>query len=175
MTHAAELGKSRKLVAGARWGTPGYTLPELIVALLVGMILTALAAPQISSALNSYRLQGAIASATWAIQSIRYQALVAGRPYQVVFTKSTNTYQIQSSADGGVTFTNAGSNGAVPLSGSATVLNQDTTLRFKPNGFVSAPVGALNFTITYKGLSQQACVSNYANIRITPAGQTCPF
>jgi Tfp pilus assembly protein FimT len=153
----------------------GYTLPELIFALLVGMILTAMATPHISSALNSYRLQGAVASSTWAIQSTRYQALVAGIQYQVVFNASTNTYQIQSSADGGVTFTNAGSNGAVPLSGSPVVLSQNTTLRFKPNGYVSAPVGALNYSISYQGFSEQVCVTNYANLKIVQVGQTCPY
>jgi prepilin-type N-terminal cleavage/methylation domain-containing protein len=153
----------------------GYTLPELIFALLVGVVLTAMAVPQISSTMNSYRLQGAVANATWAIQSTRYQALVAGIQYQVVFNATANTYQIQSSADGGVTFTNAGSNGAVPLSGSPVVLNQNTTLRFKPNGYVSAPVGALNFSISYQGLSEQVCVSNYANLKIVQVGQTCPF
>jgi hypothetical protein len=73
-----------------------------------------------------------------------------------------------------VTFTNAGSNGAVPISGSAVVMNQNTTLRFKPNGYVSAPVGALNYTITYQGLSEQVCVSNYANIKVIATSQTCP-
>ena len=148
---------------------------ELLVVMLIGGILTAMAIPQVQSGINQYRLDGAIASSTWAIQSTRYQALVQGAQYQVVFTKSTNSYQIQSSTDGGATFNNLAGTSAVPLSGVPTVLNQDTTLRFKPNGFVSAPVGALNFTITYQAHSQQVCVSNYANIKVIPTTQTCPF
>ena len=155
-------------------GLRGYSVVELLIVVLVGGILTAMAVPKVQSSLDQYHLEGAVASSTWAIQSTRYQALVQGVQYQVVFNASNNTYQIQSSADGGVTFTNAGSNGAVPLSGSAVVMNQNTTLRFKPNGYVSAPVGALNFTVSYRGLSEQVCVSNYANIKIITTTQTCP-
>ena len=157
-----------------RAGLRGFSIVELLIVVLVGLILTAMTIPQVKSGIYQYRLDGALASSTWAIQSTRYEALVQGAQYQVVFTKASNSYQIQSSADGGVTFTNLAGTSAVPLSGSKTVLNQDTTLRFKPNGFVSAPVGALNFTITYQGLSQQVCVSNYANIKVIPTTQTCP-
>jgi prepilin-type N-terminal cleavage/methylation domain-containing protein len=175
MTQACKYLNSRYFSERTWKQSCGYTLPELIFALLVGTILTAMAVPQISSTLNWYRLQGAIANATWAIQSTRYQALVAGVQYQVVFNATANTFQIQNSADGGVTFANTGSNGAVPLSGLPVVLNQNTTLLFKPNGFVSAPVGALNFTISYQGFSQQVCVSNYANLKVVQVTQTCPF
>ena len=170
-------GKRQSRPASVRFpqaGRRGFSMVELLVVMLIGGILTAMAIPQVQSGINQYRLDGAIASSTWAIQSTRYEALVQGVQYQVVFTKATNSYQIQSSADGGVTFSNAAGTSAVPLSGVATALNQDTTLRFKPNGFVSAPVGALNFTMTYKGLSSQVCVSNYANIKVIPTSQTCP-
>ena len=53
----------------------GYTLVEVMMAALVGTILTAVAIPQVRPAVNNYRLRGAVASATWAIQSTRYQAL----------------------------------------------------------------------------------------------------
>jgi prepilin-type N-terminal cleavage/methylation domain-containing protein len=151
----------------------GFTLIEVMIVLLIGSILTAMAIPQVRSGIYRYRLQGAVASSTWAIQSTRYQSLRDGIQYQVVFTKATNSYQIQSSTDGGATFTNVTGTSAVPLSGSATVLNQNTTLRFKPNGFVSAPVGALNFTLTYQGLCQKVTVSNYANITLSIIGPTC--
>jgi prepilin-type N-terminal cleavage/methylation domain-containing protein len=174
MMHVEGNNTSRSLVGSSRRGLRGYSIVELLIVVLVGGVLTAIAVPKVQSSLNQYHLDGAVASTTWAIQSTRYQALVQGVQYQVVFNTTTNTYQIQSSADGGVTFTNAGSNGAVPISGSAVVMNQNTTLRFKPNGYVSAPVGALNYTITYQGLSEQVCVSNYANIKVIATSQTCP-
>ena len=166
MTQAPEYGQSRKLVAGVPRENRGYSLIEIIFALLVGLILTAMAVPQVQSSLMWYRLQGAVASATWAVQSTRYQALMAGYPYQVVFTKSNSNYQIQSLPTGATSYANVGT--AVPLSGSTISLNQDTTLRFSPNGSVSAPTGGLTFTITYNGSTKTITVSTYGNVKVTP-------
>ena len=151
--------------------TRGFTMLELVMVLLVGMVLTVMAIPHVQSGIYRYRLQGAVASATWAIQSTRYQALMEGYPYRVAFTSSNISYQIQS-APNGTTYANVGT--AVPLSGSAVTLSADTTLQFKPNGFVSPQVGALNFTITYQGLCQKVTVTNYANISLSTIAATCP-
>jgi type II secretory pathway pseudopilin PulG len=150
-----------------RWGNAlGFSMIEIILSLLVGSILTAIAIPQIASVLNRYKLQGAVASSTWAIQSTRYQALMAGYPYQVVFTASTGKYQIQDLPPGAASYANVGT--AVPLSGAKVVLNQNTTLQFKPNGAVTATAGSLNFTLTFSGSTKTITVSNYGNINVTP-------
>jgi prepilin-type N-terminal cleavage/methylation domain-containing protein len=154
----------------ARAAARGFTILELIMVLAVGSILMAAAIPQVRSQVFRYRLHGAVASAVWAIQSTRYQALMKGYAYQVVFDQSANSYQIQSAPDN-VTFSNLG--GAVPMSGSPTVLDADTTLRFRPNGLVTNEVGNLNFTITYQGLCQTVSVSNYANITLSVIGPSC--
>jgi prepilin-type N-terminal cleavage/methylation domain-containing protein len=166
MTQAQEYRDSRELAARVPRNNCGYSLVELIVAMLILMILAALAVPQVGSVVNYYRLQGAVASATWAVQSTRYQALMAGYPYQVVFTKATSQYQIQDLPTGATTYANVGP--AIPLSGSTIALNQDTTLRFSPNGSVSAPTGALTFTITYHGSTKNITVSTYGNVKVTP-------
>jgi hypothetical protein len=101
-----------------------------------------------------------------AVQSTRYQALMAGYPYQVVFTKASTQYQIQDLPTGATTYANVGT--AIPLSGSTITLNQDTTLRFLPNGAVSAPTGALTFAITYHGSTKNITVSTYGNVKVTP-------
>jgi len=146
----------------------GYSLIEIMVAMLVGSILTAMAIPQVRSQTYQYRLQGAIASATWAIQSTRYQSLTEGYPYQVVFTQANNQYQIQSLPAGATTYANVGS--AVPLTASPVTLSQNTTMQFLPNGSVTASVGAQNFTITYQGFCQKVNVTNYGNISVS----SCP-
>ncbi len=144
----------------------GFSTIELLMVMIVGTILTAIAIPQVNSILRQYRLAGAVASSTWAVQSTRYQALMAGYPYQVVFTKSAGTYQIQNLPAGATSYANVGT--AVPLSGSAVSLNQDTTLKFLPNGSVSAPTGGLTFTLTYYGSTKTITVSTYGNIKVTP-------
>ena len=151
-------------------GTRGFTLIEILLAVLIGSILTVIAIPQVKTAVNRYRLQSAVTTATWAIQSTRYQALMEGYPYQVVLSSSANTYQIQNLPSGS-TYSNVGS--AVPLSGSSITLSASTTLQFKPNGYVSATVGALSFNISYQGLCQKVTVSNYANITLSTIAATC--
>ena len=155
-------------------GSIGFSLVEMMIALAIGMILTAIALPEIQSAVYNYRLRGAVSMATWAIQSTRYQALMGGYPYQVALTSSNGQYQIQSSPTNNGTYGNVGT--AVPLSGSAVTLSADTTLNFKPNGSVTATTGALNFKITYQGVCQKVTVTNYGNVTVTPTNPqpTCP-
>jgi type II secretory pathway pseudopilin PulG len=155
-------------------GTDGFSLAEITVVLAIGIILTAMAIPQVQSAIYNYRLRGAVSMATWAIQSTRYQALMEAYPYQVVFTSANGSYQIQNSPTANGTYTNVGT--AVPLSGSVIALSADTTLNFKPNGSVLATAGALNFTLTYQGVCQKVTVTNYGNVSITPANPqaSCP-
>jgi Tfp pilus assembly protein FimT len=143
-------------------GITGFSVVELLMALLVGLILAAMATPQVQSGLYTYRLKGAAASAIWAIQSTRYQALMEGYPYQVVFSQANQTYQIQNLPPGSASYANVGT--AVPLSGSPVTLNQDTTLQFKSNGSVTATVGTLSFVITYQGKAATLAVSNYGNV-----------
>ncbi|HEX3376954.1 MAG TPA: prepilin-type N-terminal cleavage/methylation domain-containing protein, partial [Candidatus Acidoferrales bacterium] len=106
MTQAQEYPDSRELAARALRNDSGYSLVELIFAVVISLILTAIAVPAVGSVLNNYRLQGAVANATWAIQSTRYQALMAGYPYQVVFTKASSQYQIQNLPTGATTYAN---------------------------------------------------------------------
>ena len=171
MTRACWHNNDNRMKSRFPGNTRGFTMLEIVMVLLVGTVLTVMAIPKAQSEIYRYRLQGAVASSTWAIQSTRYQALMEGYPYQVVFTSSNASYQIQNLPAGATVYANVGT--AVPLSGSAVTLNQNTTLQFKPDGFVLAPVGALNFTITYQGICQRVTVTNYANITLSAIGATC--
>ncbi len=165
MTQAREYREGRQSGPGSARKNRGYSLIEVIFAVVIILILAAFAVPQMGAVIFQYRLQGAVASATWAVQSTRYQALMAGFPYQVVFKKATNNYQIQDLPPGAGAYANVGT--AVPLSGTTIALNQDTTFRFLPNGSVSAPTGALNnFTITYHGSTKTITVSTYGNVKV---------
>src|SRR5260370_10264659 len=133
------------------------------------------AIPSVSCGLRNYRLEGAISSVPWAVPSTRYQALMEGYPFQVVFSSTANTYQIQSSPAGiAGPYGNIG--GAVPFSSYPVILSADTTLNFRPNGFVQATAGALSFNVAYQGVCQKLSVTNYGNVSITPTypQPTCP-
>lgn len=150
----------------------GFSLIEMMLVVLISIVLTAIAAPNIRTAVFRYRLEGAVASSTWAIQSTRYQSLMQGYQYQVVFSHTSNTYQIQDDPTGSGTFSNVGN--PIPLSGQPIALNADTTFTFKPNGFVNDPANLYYMTVTYQGMCQKIKVTNYANITLTTIAPTCP-
>jgi hypothetical protein len=98
-----------------------------------------------------------------------------GYPFQVVFSSAANTYQIQSSPTGvGGPYSNVGS--ATPFSAFPVTLSADTTLNFRPNGFVQATTGTLVFNVAYQGVCQKISVTNYGNVSISPKypQPTCP-
>ena len=146
---------------------------ELAMVMLIAMITAAFALPIVQTTVNKYQLRSATASATWAIQSTRFQALMEGYPYQVTLTGGTGglnpTYQIASKPVGAGSFSNVG--GSIPLSGRPVVLGANIVLQFQPNGTVatspstSAPYA---FTISYSGTTETITVSNYGNVDVTP-------
>ena len=118
------------------------------------------------STIDTYNLNAAATSASWAIQTTRYQALMKGYPYQLTFNTTTNSYQITSEPAGTGTFSNVG--GAVRrFQGTPVVLSAGAQLQFKGNGSVSSVVaGSQTFTITYKGRTKTITVSNYGSVTV---------
>jgi general secretion pathway protein H len=161
---------TRRLPGNSR----GFSLIEMLVMLAIGTILMIMAIPSVRTGLRNYRLEGAISSVTWAVHSTRYQALMEGYPFQVVLNSAANTYQIQSMPPPAVVYSNVGT--AVPFSAYPVTLSADTTLNFRPNGFVQATTGTLTFNVAYQGVCQKLVVTNYGNVSITPTypQPTCP-
>jgi Tfp pilus assembly protein FimT len=156
----------------------GFSLTEALVVVVVGIIMTAIAIPSVTAGIRSYRVSSAVASINWAIHSTRYQALEEGYPFEVVFSSTANTYLIQSSPANNGVYSNVdtSANPSVAFSSYPVVLSADTTLQFKPNGYVTPAVGALVFTVTYQGICQKLSVTNYGNVSVTPSHPqpTCP-
>jgi prepilin-type N-terminal cleavage/methylation domain-containing protein len=142
----------------------GFSLIELLLVVTVSLILCAIAVPATRSAIANYQLTAAVDSATGVIQSTRYQAIMNGYPYQVVFNATNNTFQVSNEAPPATSFTSVAS--AVPLSAERITLSASPTFQFKPNGSVSATVGAMSFTITYNGVTKTVTVSNYGSINV---------
>lgn len=151
----------------------GFTLTELSVALLIAGITAAFALPIVQTTVDRYQLKAAVASATWSIQSARFQALQQGYPYQVTLSGGTGgvnpSYQIANKVIGASSFSNVGS--AVPFSGKPVVLGATTVFQFQSNGTVAtSPTSTppYTFTVSYKGTTETITVSNYGNINVTP-------
>lgn len=148
----------------------GFSMLELVVTLLIMLIVVAIAVPLMRPAVQRYQLRAAATSVGGAIQATRYRAISDGFPYQLVLSKAAGTYQVQNNPNflTGGGYANVGS--AVPISGFSTVvtLSGDTTFQFRPSGLVTAPVGAMNLTLTYAGNTETITVSTYGNVKVTP-------
>jgi Tfp pilus assembly protein FimT len=162
-----------KQVGERRSASGGFSLIELAMVMLISMITAGFALPIVQTTVQKYRLKSATASATWAIQSTRFQALMEGYPYEVTFSGSTGgvnpTYQIADEPVGSSSFSNVGT--AVPVSGAPVVLGATTVFIFQPNGTVAtspASTAPYTFTIAYSGTTETITVSNYGNVDVTP-------
>lgn len=138
---------------------------EVAITTSILIILVAFAIPSMFSTVRLFRLNAAAGSATSAIQTTRFQAIMQGYPFQLTFSAANNTFQIASEPMGAVSFTNVG--GAVPLSGSPITLSAGTVLQFKPNGSLSATSGnSETFQISYAGRTKTIAVSNYGSVTV---------
>ena len=135
-----------------------------MVVLLVVLVLSAFAIPQIQAALYSYRLNAAVSASSWAIQTTRYQAIMHGYPYQIAFSAAQNTYQVSSEPGGTAAFSAIGT--AVPFATSVIAFSASTTLQFSPNGSVTPVLGSMTYSISYAGATKNVTVSNYGSITI---------
>jgi Tfp pilus assembly protein FimT len=151
---------------------------ELVIAMGIVLVMTILAIPLVQNVSAYFKLQGAVASVSAAIQSTRYQAIFQGYPHQVVLSAAAKTIQIQNQPGGAGPFVNvcpaALNSCPIPLSGSGTpvTLDQDITLTFSPGGRVQLNYGAgscpCTLIITYGSKPETITVSSYGNIKITP-------
>lgn len=145
--------------------TRGFTLIEVLIAIAIGTVLTAIAVPVITAEVQQLRLSGAVTSATQAIAATRFQAIQNGYPYNITFSPTAFTYQIANEVPPAATFSNVGS--AVPLSGTILTLNATTVLQFNANGTVTCTtcgtgmaVNGAVMTITYAGHTATISISS---------------
>lgn len=150
----------------------GFTMIELTIVLLIASVISAMAIPIVGAAVNQYRLRSAVANATWAIQSTRFQALEEGYPFQVTIAGDSNgkspSYQIASEPPGNIGFANVGT--PIPILSQTSVISEPTVIQFKPNGTLTLTQNgnsATSFQISYLGYSNTITVSNYGNVSIS--------
>jgi len=134
-------------------------------------VMTAISIPVVKSSLNAYKVSSAVASVTNAVQSTRYRAIATGYPFQVVFTAATSSYQIQSDPTDTGAFANVGN--PIVFTAAPNMMNQNTTLTFRPGGAVASPQALANgstpMTLTYSNATPELIsVSAYGRINVTP-------
>ena len=145
--------------------SPGFSLLELLTALIIGTTLTVVAIPVTNKILMNIRLNAAVATVSGAIDTTRYQAIMHGYPYQLAFSSATRTYQVLSQPGGTGAFGNVGN--SVPFTETSGLsLSTSTTLQFNPNGIVSATVGTNSFTMSYSTLTKTITVSGVGRVQV---------
>lgn len=156
---------------GKQNNSRGFTMPELMIVLLVGTILTAIAIPLMNSAMATMRMNSTVSAITAAISQTRYRAIMNSQLYTLVFTTPNNTFVV----------TNLGTNASdasVPLPNQAIALNGGAnatyTFTLCPNGTVYGAGGACPsnnpppaLTATYQGRQTNINVSNVGNVNAT--------
>ncbi len=154
----------------------GMSIAELLIVVAIALVMAALAIPTTRSAVANYQLNAAVDTASGAIQTTRYQAIMHGYPYQVDFDSTANTVQVSSEIPPAVIFSPVAN--ALPISSSPVVMAVGTAnaasaghaiLQFKPNGSISIASGQaapLSFTISYYGTTKTVTVSNYGSISV---------
>ena len=150
----------------------GFTMIELTIVLLITGVISAMAIPIVGAAVNQYRLRSAVANATWAIQSTRFQALEESYPFQVTIAGNSNgkspSYQIASEPPGNVGFANVGT--PIPILSQPPPLASPRSSNSNPMGRVTLTQNgnsATSFQISYLGYSNTITVSNYGNVSIS--------
>jgi prepilin-type N-terminal cleavage/methylation domain-containing protein len=168
----------------------GYSLVELMVVVVIGLVTTAIAVPLVQNAIATYQVRSAVSAVTGVIQATRFQAISAGYPYRIVFNISNSTYQVFYSTAGytapnwvavtnpdgtprpPIPFSNSSLQATMTLPGQTSPTSN--TLDFKAGGLVVTPaVGAAGsstptFSLNFKGLTETIAISTYGSITVTP-------
>jgi prepilin-type N-terminal cleavage/methylation domain-containing protein len=112
----------------------GFTLLELVMAMAVGTILTAIAVPVVVNAQKNLRLTSAVSAISGGISQTRYQSIMTSQVYTLTINAAAGTYVVTNVATGA-----AGT--AIPYSTSGVAINGGSgtyTFLFCPNGTVWA-------------------------------------
>jgi hypothetical protein len=88
---------------------------EALMVVAIGLLLGGMAIPIFTNAMKNYYQSATVSAAAGAIQSTRFQAIMQGYPYQLVFTPSTLSYQLFTEVPPATKFSLV-----VPLTGSPT-------------------------------------------------------
>lgn len=150
----------------------GFTLLEMVIVVAIGVVLTALAIPVISTTWANMRINAAVGQFSGAIASARYRAIKDSQPYTFVLTTPANTY-VETNT---VTLT---ADAAIALPSYVTITGtggSPFTYTLCPNGIIYGAGGVCNpppattpttLSFTYQGRQINLAVSGVGNVTTT--------
>lgn len=129
----SEQQRPRRTGERQRCGQPGFTVPELLIVLIVGAVLTAIALPMYNSAMLNMRMNSMVGAISGAVSRTRYQSIMSSKIYTLAITAPGNSYVVTDVTDGTAA-------SAVPLPSTSIAVNGGTaatyTFTLCPNGVV---------------------------------------
>ena len=148
-----------------RHTSAGFSLIELLIVIAISIVLAGIAIPVFTSAIKSYDQTATVSAATGAIESTRFQAIMHGYPYQLVFTSSTLSYQTFNEVPPAATFSAVGAAIPLPAAGGVALNGAATfTYTFFANGIVTVTAGQPNMQIANSVRSNTITVSGVGNV-----------
>lgn len=148
----------------------GFTLIEMVLVVLVGMTMAAIAIPVLTKAMTNMRINSAVGQFSGAIASARFRAIKNSQQYTLVLTTPANTYVVTNTVT-------SQADSAVPLPSYITITGatgSTFTYTLCPNGIVYGAGGcspnpntppALSFT--YQNRQINIAVSDVGNVTTT--------
>ena len=166
MRHA----ETKKLGPGRLGQQDGFTLVEILVALTIIGILSAIAIPNWSTLLPTHALNGAARQVQSELHRLKSRAVSENAAFRLVFSTSNYTYTIEKYSGGSWTAT--GENKPLP-EGITLASTSDTTLGFTSRGISSDSTDTPKTVklCNNKGAGKNIVLSSTGRIRIENA--TC--
>ena len=163
-----ERAKTRMLRAFGLRRRDGFTLIEIIVALTIVGILSAIAIPNWSTLLPTHALNGAARQVQSELHRLKSRAVSENAAFHLVFSTSSYTYTIEKYSGGSWTAT--GENKPLP-EGITLASTSDTTLGFTSRGTSSDSSDRTVKLCNIKGAGKNVVLSDIGRVRIVNA--TC--
>ena len=147
-----------------RHSNSGFTMIEALMVVAICMALAAIALPPFTRAMQVYDQSATVSAAAAALQTTRFQAIMRGYPYQVIFTPSTLSYQLYSEIPPATTFSQVAGSVTTPLPSAGKVTMTPVTCSVPLTSWVCTPASDLQTyngsTVTYTFLPNGTVTTN---------------
>ena len=151
-----------------------FTMIEAMIVMSISILLAAIAIPIMTNAMNAYRLNATVQGVANAISATRFQAIMKGYPYKIVFTSSTLSYQIFNQVPPAgsyslITPSIGSATTPLPNAGNITMAGTTFTYTFNANGTVTTASTPANtaLQISNSVKSNTIAVTGVGNVSIS--------
>jgi len=168
---------NRMIETGKKRGQKGFTIPELLITVLVTLIIIAATTPLLLGTIQDYRLRGAAWQVAGDLRLVRQKSVSSGRPYRFTFNSNSagsnqNSYTVERQEAGGNWTMDPAQRIYLQQPGSPTYVMIDPTstpgggiLNFSANGAV--PTAGTITLIDGRGKRYEVAINSVGRVNVT--------